>query len=67
MSSWDGHKALRNLRKHGVPFEAASTVFADSAGLDLEDLEHPHPERRWIRIGISIQGRLLVVVYTCGG
>lgn len=32
--------------------------------LDWEDLEHPHPERRWKRVGLSIRGRVILLVYT---
>jgi len=61
MFSWDTRKALRNHKKHGVPFEEAS---ADPDALDWEDLEHPDTERRWKRLGMSRQGRVLLVVYT---
>lgn len=64
MFSWDVAKALKNYQKHGVPFEEASTVFADPEGLDWEDLEHANSERRWKRLGISTSGRVLLVVYT---
>ena len=64
MFSWDARKALRNYEKHGVPFEEASTVFADPDALDWEDLEHADTERRWKRLGMSRQGRVLLVVYT---
>jgi hypothetical protein len=40
MFSWDAAKALRNLRKHGVSFEEAATVFADPKALDWADTEH---------------------------
>lgn len=63
MFSWDARKALKNYRKHGVPFEEASTVFSDPDGLDWEDIEHADAERRWKRLGLSIQGRVLLVVY----
>jgi uncharacterized protein len=62
--SWDTRKALKNLKKHSVSFEEASTVFADPEGLDWEDLEHPNAERRWKRLGLSVGGRVLLVVYT---
>jgi uncharacterized DUF497 family protein len=61
--SWDAQKALRNLKKHGVPEEAA-TIFADAEGLDWEDAEHSEGEQRVKRLGLSISGRVLLVVYT---
>jgi uncharacterized protein len=64
MFSWDARKALRNDEKHGVPFEEASTVFSDPDGLDWQDLEHAETERRWKRLGLSTEGRTLLVVYT---
>jgi uncharacterized DUF497 family protein len=64
MFSWDAPKALKNYEKHGVPFEEAATIFSDPEALDWEDLEHPEVERRWKRLGFSIKGRILLVVYT---
>jgi uncharacterized DUF497 family protein len=62
--SWDARKALSNLKKHGVPFEEAVTVFDDPAGLDYEDFEHSSSELRSTRLEYSIVGRILFVVYT---
>src|SRR6266566_4631511 len=64
MFSWDARKARKNYEKHGVSFEEASTVFADPDGLDWEDLEHADAEHRWKRLGMSSEGRTLLVVYT---
>ncbi len=64
MFSWDAGKALQNYKKHGVLFEAAATVFADPEGLDWEDLEHGDAERRWKRLALAADGRILLVVYT---
>jgi len=64
MFSWDTQKAIRNFEKHGVSFEEAATIFADEEGLDWEDREHSHSERRFKRLGSSITGRILIVVYT---
>jgi len=61
--SWDARKALGNLRKHGVSFEEAATVFSDPEGLDWDDFEHSLSERRSTRIGFSLSGRILFVVY----
>jgi len=62
--SWDARKALGNLKKHAVSFEEAATVFSDPEGLDWDDFEHSLSERRSTRIGFSISGRILFVVYT---
>jgi hypothetical protein len=64
MFSWDARKATRSLKKHGVPFEEAATIFADPNGLDWEDLEHAETEPRWKRLALSVEGRVLLVVYT---
>ncbi|MBI3933763.1 MAG: BrnT family toxin [Acidobacteria bacterium] len=64
MFSWDARKALLNLKKHGVSFEEAATVFADPDALDWEDLEHSGAEARSKRLGRSVQWRVLIIVYT---
>jgi uncharacterized DUF497 family protein len=62
--SWDARKALSNLKKHGVSFEEAATVFSDPDALDWDDPEHSHSEIRCKRLGTSLSGRILIVVYT---
>ena len=64
MFGWDTQKALINYEKHRVPFEEATTVFFDPEALDWEDLKHSQFERRFKRVGVSIEGRILMVVYT---
>jgi hypothetical protein len=64
MFSGDARKAMRNRKKHGVPFEEAATIFADPNGFDWEDLEHAESEPRWKRLALSAEGRVLLVVYT---
>ena len=64
MFSWDTGKAIRNIRKHGVLFEEAATVFADPNALDWEDIEHSAAEKRSKRIGKGAVGRVLLLVYT---
>jgi uncharacterized protein len=64
MFDWDARKAITNYEKHGVPFEEAATVFGDPTALDWEDTQHSQSEPRFKRIGISISGRVLMVVYT---
>lgn len=60
---WDPDKAARNLRKHGVSFELAATVFLDPLSLSMEDDEHGFGER-WITMGLSRENQLLVVIHT---
>ena len=61
---WDEQKAAANLAKHGVSFEEAKTVFDDQLYIDLYDPEHSEDEHRYIIIGESRSGRLLIVSYT---
>jgi hypothetical protein len=61
---WDPEKAERNLRDHGVTFEEASTSFVDPYSIVIEDPEHSLGEERFILLGVSARGRLLVVVHT---
>lgn len=60
---WDDKKAALNLRKHGVSFIEASTVFEDENALCMEDLEHSESEERLLILGLSARSRILVVVH----
>ena len=60
---WDEAKALANLLNHGVSFEEAKTVFGDLYALTIFDDAHSLSEDRFITIGFSSSGRLLIVVY----
>jgi uncharacterized protein len=62
--TWDTAKAVQNFEKHGVSFEEAVTVFADPEALDWADALHSELEPRSKRLGISLEGRVLLVVYT---
>jgi uncharacterized DUF497 family protein len=62
--SWDPGKAKTNLARHGVSFDDAKTVFDDDFFLVFADPDHSMEESRFIIIGQSKQGRLLVVAYT---
>ena len=61
---WDEEKAKKNLKKHGVSFEEAATVFGDPLSLTIPDPAHSQMEDRWIVLGHSHQRKLLVVVHT---
>jgi hypothetical protein len=52
------------LEKHDVSFEEAATVFTDPEGLEWEDLEHSHYENRFKRLGMSAEGRIVILVYS---
>ena len=61
---WDEEKAKRNEVKHGVTFGEAKTVFNDPFALTISDPDHSDEEDRWLDIGLSVEGKLLVVWYT---
>jgi uncharacterized protein len=61
---WDEEKAEENLKKHGVDFNEAKTVFNDPLAITICDPDHSIDEERYIDIGFSSKGRLIVVSYT---
>jgi len=61
---WDPAKARINLRKHGVSFEEAETVFYDDHALLLDDPEHSGDEERFVLLGLSSRFRVIVIVHT---
>jgi hypothetical protein len=61
---WDAAKAAENLKKHGVSFEEAATVFQDPLAKIHADPDHSGSERRSILIGHSSQSRLVLVSFT---
>jgi uncharacterized protein len=61
---WDEEKAEANLKKHNVHFNEAKTIFNDTHSLTSFDHNHSQTEERWLELGISSFGRLLVVWYT---
>jgi uncharacterized protein len=61
---WDEEKARANLRKHKVEFDEAATVFADFLSRTFPDPDHSLDEERYITIGTSDRGRVLVVSHT---
>jgi len=61
---WDPLKAESNLNAHGVSFDEATTVFRDTLSITIADPDHSNSEDRFIDIGLSHRGQLLVVSYT---
>lgn len=61
---WDDEKAVSNLKKHEVSFEEGTTIFNDPLIATILDPNRSEAEERYISMGISVQGRLLVVVHT---
>ena len=64
---WDPAKGRRNRRKHRVSFQEAATVFGDLFSLTYSDPDHSASEARFITVGRSGAGRVLLVVHTDRG
>jgi len=64
---WDENKAASNLSKHEVSFEEAKTVFDDPLYVEFYDPDHSEDEERYLIVGESNRGRLLIVSYTKRG
>ena len=62
--TWDPTKAEENLKKHGVDFREAATVFDDPLSTTFPDADHSSGERRFLIVGLSALGRSLVVSHT---
>ncbi len=64
---WDSGKEAANLKKHHVPFNEAETIFGDPREMTTFDEDHSEDEDRFISIGMSSVGRVLVVSCTDRG
>lgn len=62
--TWDPAKAAANLKKHHIDFREAATVFDDLLSTTFQDADHSTSERRFLIIGASAHGHVLVVAYT---
>lgn len=60
---WDKQKALSNLEKHGISFQEAQSVFYDDYAVQFFDTEHSEDEDRFILLGMSNVGNLLIVCH----
>jgi hypothetical protein len=61
---WDARKAVKNIQKHGVSFQEATTVFRDTLSATGFDPDHSSEEHRFVTFGLSQAGRLQVVSHT---
>jgi uncharacterized DUF497 family protein len=61
---WDSRKDIANRHKHGIEFREATTVFGDPLAMTFPDEDHSLSERRFLTIGSSISGQVLVVAHT---
>ena len=64
---WDPEKAANNLRKHGISFVEAATVFFDALSVTIPDPSHSTEEDRFVITGVSNRQRILVVVHADRG
>lgn len=60
---WDAAKATANETKHGVSFEEAASAFADPLSLTVGDPDHSEGEARYVLLGESFSGRLIVCAH----
>jgi uncharacterized DUF497 family protein len=60
---WDPEKAAGNLRKDQVSFQEAASVFGDSLGVTVPDPDHSADKNRFITVGLSNRGNLLMVAH----
>lgn len=60
---WEPSKAAANLKKHGVSFEEAKSVFFDEFAFQFFDEEHSSDEERFLMLGMSSGARLLIVCH----
>jgi len=65
--TWDTWKAAANLKKHGIDFHEAASVVKDTLSTTFPDEMHSNAESRFVTVGMSSRGRILVVVHTESG
>ena len=61
---WDPEKAFENVRKHGVTFSEAATLFGDPLAVTVADPDHSREEERFLTVGFSARSRWLIVAHT---
>jgi len=61
---WDPQKAESNLKKHGVSFQEAASVLGDALSITYYDPDHSLREHRFITVGMSRSGKVLMVAHT---
>lgn len=64
---WDPRKARTKIRKHGISFDEAASAFSDILSFTYDDELHSHTERRYATLGMSNQGRVIVIAHTMRG
>jgi len=64
---WDAEKEKKNIHKHGVSFHEGGTVFEDQLSWTFPDPDHSNEEERFLTIGVSSQGKTILVSHTDRG
>ena len=64
---WDSQKAASNLKKNGVSFHEAASVLGDPLSITYHDPDHSTTEHRFITVGMSQSGRVLMIAHTDRG
>ena len=64
---WDENKNLINIKKHGISFSEAATVFYDTEAIVFDDLDHSETEDRFLILGLSQNERLCIVSHCYRG
>ena len=64
---WSAGKAEANLKKHGIAFTEAGSVFSDPLAITFYDLDHSETEQRYLTFGVALSGRSLVVAHASRG
>jgi len=64
---WDSEKAAANLQRRGIGFPEASTAFGDPLSITIADPDHSDEEQRYLLLGLTFSGRLVVVSHTDRG
>lgn len=60
---WDGKKNKENILKHGVPFDEAKEILDDPFHVSILDKRFDYTEERWISLGSTTQGKIIVMAY----
>lgn len=61
---WDNNKATKNLKKHGVSFREAASVFGDPLAITFDDPDHSIGEYRLLTFGTTRTGKMAIVSHT---
>ena len=64
---WDQQKADSNLKKHNVSFQEAASAFGDTFSITYPDPDHSVREQRFITVGMSGSGKVLIIAHTDRG